>query len=91
MSIEFDECTNAFLFVREAQRAGLTLVDFCPCSVLRASGTGGGIIPEPLDHPTASWSGVPVGGERGPWSPPIVPPAPNLHLVLEVSEDYRFS
>ena len=56
-------------FVRATQRAGLTLVDFCPMLGAQDQWDRSGIFPEPLVHPTASWSDVPVGGERGPWSP----------------------
>ena len=57
--------------------------------MLRAVGKVGRIIPEPLIHTTASWSDVLVSGERGPWSPSAVPPAPNQYPVQEVSLGYR--
>ena len=49
--------------------------------MFRTGGRGERIIPEPLIYSSASWSDVPVRGERGPWSPPTIPPVPINHPI----------
>ena len=67
------------IFFRAARGGGPNPSGFLPnAQCFRASGPTGRITPEPLFHPTTSWSDVPVGGVRGitggdhgPLTPPM--------------------